>query len=145
MPKVCKYIRRNGEESVRARIRNPTEPIVGFTVVGSTVLEVPVVARVREVAERVVCSDGVATPARDCDTEVLDVCGIRGEIDTVDEVGDRVSVGVVDAGTIVSGSIFATRDETYLVFCLAGRAKVKLAPPAAMTRLPGARELAKVK
>lgn len=105
-------IRRDGKECVTSSAGDPAKPIVGVAVIGDTVLEVPVVTGVGEVAPGVVGRDGITTPAGNRDAELLDVGSRLREVDAIDERGNSPQVADGD-GAILHGRQYVNeRDGT---------------------------------
>jgi len=63
---------------------HPPNPIIRTPLIAHPVLKVPIIPRVGEAIERVIRSHSIPTPARDGDTEMLDVACGGGEVDAID-------------------------------------------------------------
>lgn len=88
---MAAHLRWYGYYRLRSSGFHPSNPIIGLAVIDVTILEVPIVACIGVPTKRIVGSDCISTPTGQGDAELLNVGRIRGEIDAINEGGDRVT------------------------------------------------------
>lgn len=106
------HLRRDSQKSVRASTLDPFDPVVRL--VREPVFKVPVIASVGEIAERIVSSDSITTPTRDCNAEVLNVTGASRKVDTIDIGVDGHLDTLDNAGDVLSAQPHERSLCTYL-------------------------------